>query len=140
MKDPDLTPQQEAALRAVMNRIVPGDDFPNAWDAGVGAYVTRQLAGDLAGQVADMAAGLDSLDAEAQAGGAAGFAALDPDQQDALLTRLERAQASTVWPVDPSAFFDQLILLTIEGFYADPGNGGNRDAVSWRMIGFTGQP
>jgi gluconate 2-dehydrogenase gamma chain len=32
------------------------------------------------------------------------------------------------------------VTLTIEGFYSDPGNGGNRDAVAWRMIGFTGQP
>ncbi len=140
MTPPDLTPQQEAALRAVLNRIVPADDFPNAWDAGVGTYVARQLAGDLASQTADIAAGLDALDAEAQAGSGAVFAALDPEQQDALLTRLERAQVSTVWPVDPSAFFDQLITLTVEGFYADPGNGGNRDAVSWRMIGFTGLP
>ncbi len=123
-----------------MNRIVPGDDFPNAWDAGAGAYVTRQLAGDLVAQAADIAAGLDALDAEAQAGSGAGFAALEPDQQDALLARLERAQVNTVWPVDPSAFFDQLITLTVEGYYADPGNGGNRDAVSWRMIGFTGLP
>jgi hypothetical protein len=24
----------------------------------------------------------------------------------------------------------------MEGFYGDPGNGGNRNAVSWHMIGF----
>jgi gluconate 2-dehydrogenase gamma chain len=29
-----------------------------------------------------------------------------------------------------------LVNHTMEGFYSDPGNGGNRDAVSWKMIGF----
>jgi hypothetical protein len=28
------------------------------------------------------------------------------------------------------------VELAHEGYYADPGNGGNRDAVSWRMIGY----
>jgi hypothetical protein len=23
-----------------------------------------------------------------------------------------------------------------EGFYSDPGNGGNRDNIAWKMIGF----
>ena len=32
--------------------------------------------------------------------------------------------------------FARLVELAHEGFYADPGNGGNRDAVSWRMIGY----
>ena len=26
----------------------------------------------------------------------------------------------------------------MEGYYADPGNGGNRDGIAWQMIGFTG--
>jgi gluconate 2-dehydrogenase gamma chain len=39
----------------------------------------------------------------------------------------------------PSAqFFDTLLANTIEGFFADPMYGGNRDMVGWRMIGFPG--
>ena len=29
-----------------------------------------------------------------------------------------------------------MVEHVLEGFYADPGNGGNRDAVSWKMIGY----
>jgi hypothetical protein len=29
-----------------------------------------------------------------------------------------------------------MVDLAAEGFYADPANGGNRDAASWRMIGY----
>jgi len=123
-----------------MNRIVPADDFPSAWEAGAGTYVLRQLAGDLASQVEILAAGLDALEAEALHSNDAGFTALEAAQQDTLLSRLERRQLDTIWAVDPAQFFGLLVTLTIEGFYADPGNGGNREAVSWRMIGFTGQP
>ena len=39
-----------------------------------------------------------------------------------------------------SMFFDQLLQLTMEGFFADPMYGGNRDKVAWKMIGFPGLP
>jgi gluconate 2-dehydrogenase gamma chain len=39
----------------------------------------------------------------------------------------------------PSAiFFETLLANTIEGYFADPSYGGNRDMVGWRMIGFPG--
>jgi gluconate 2-dehydrogenase gamma chain len=38
------------------------------------------------------------------------------------------------------AFFEALLLITMEGFFADPMYGGNRDMVAWKMIGFPGLP
>jgi len=35
-------------------------------------------------------------------------------------------------------FFAHLWGSTLEGFFADPVYGGNRDMLSWRMIGFPG--
>jgi hypothetical protein len=29
-----------------------------------------------------------------------------------------------------------VIRLRVQGHYGDPGNGGNRDAVTWRAIGY----
>ena len=37
-------------------------------------------------------------------------------------------------------FFDQLYQITMEGFFADPIYGGNKDKVAWKMIGFPGLP
>ena len=37
-----------------------------------------------------------------------------------------------------AVFFETLLANTIEGFFADPIYGGNRDMVAWRMIGFPG--
>ena len=33
----------------------------------------------------------------------------------------------------------RLVNHAAEGYYADPGQGGNRNRVSWRMIGFQWQ-
>lgn len=120
-----MTEQQWETLEAVVNRIIPADDWPGGWDAGVGDYLTRQFAGDLQGCVATYRAGLEALERDAEAMGQTRFAMLPPDTQDALLARIETG-----------AFFRMAVEHAMEGFYADPGNGGNRDGVAWRMIGF----
>jgi len=35
-------------------------------------------------------------------------------------------------------FFEQVLGNTMEGFFGDPIYGGNRDMVSWKMVGFPG--
>jgi hypothetical protein len=135
-----LSPNQWTTLRALMDRIIPPDDFPGAWQAGVGDYLLRQFAGDLRDQEFLYQVGLDALEAEAGVGsanaGASGFAALPPAEQDALLRRLETRAVRHAWPIDPARFFQMVIAHVIEGYYSDPANGGNRDAVAWRMIGY----
>jgi gluconate 2-dehydrogenase gamma chain len=79
---------------------------------------------------------LDALDEEAQSFVGRSFVRLDADAQDALLRQIERGEVQNRWPVDPAAFFKLLVEHCAEGFYSDPGNGGNRDQVAWRMIGF----
>ena len=39
---------------------------------------------------------------------------------------------------DARAFFNQLLSLTMAGFFSDPIYGGNRDKIAWKMIGFPG--
>ena len=131
-----LTEPQRATLRALIDRLIPSDDFPGGWDAGVGDYLDRQFAGDLS-DVADLyRSGLDALDVEARTAAGVSFAALAPDAQDELLRRVEAGEVAADWSVDPAEFFRAATEHAAEGFYGDPGNGGNRDGVSWRMIGF----
>jgi gluconate 2-dehydrogenase gamma chain len=40
--------------------------------------------------------------------------------------------------VNGKRFFDLLLQNTMEGFFADPLYGGNRNMVGWKMIGFPG--
>jgi len=131
-----LTEQQLATLRALVDRIIPADDFPSGWQAGVGDYLIGQFKRDLRPQLDRYRAGLDALDAEALAGSGARFDQLDAEYQDALLLRIEAGAVTTPWPINPATFFQAAVEHSMEGFYSDPGNGGNYDSISWRMIGF----
>jgi hypothetical protein len=131
-----LSPAHTLTLRALLNRIIPPDEDPGAWEAGVGDYLLRQLDGDLRAEVDHYRAGLEALEAEALAMAGSAFSALSPAMQDALLRRVEAGEVAHAWPVDPAQFFALAVQHAIEGYYADPANGGNRDAASWRMIGF----
>ena len=136
MTETDLfTEAQERTLRAAVDRIIPADDFPGGWEAGVGHYLSRLLATE-PGMTADYRAGLDALAAEAEAQHHQPFEALPPEAQDRLLAQIEAGRVRTSWPLAPARFFRRLVDQAMEGFYADPGNGGNRDGVAWRMIGF----
>ena len=65
------------------------------------------------------------------------FHEMSPDQQDAYLKSLE-SDGHDLDGVPSVIFFDMLLAMSIEGFFADPVYGGNKDMVAWRMIGFPG--
>jgi gluconate 2-dehydrogenase gamma chain len=65
------------------------------------------------------------------------FGALSADDQDAYLKSLEAGQKE-LDGVPSAVFFGLLLQMTVEGFFADPVYGGNRDMAAWRMIGFPG--
>jgi hypothetical protein len=128
---PPLNELQTATLLAAMDRIVPADDYPAASEAGVGTFIAKLLMTDLSDRAAAFAAGLDALNAEAIAAGGSAFAKLSGDRQDAVLRAVETSDSPAA-----RAFFASLVQLVTEGYYTDPSTGGNRDAVSWRMIGY----
>jgi choline dehydrogenase-like flavoprotein len=118
-------PIDMAVLRAVLDRIVPRDRDPSASELGVDAYVRERL---LSGQVqgAPMSiVGLATLDEDAKQRFGRSFTALTTGEQDGMLE--ENIE---------EGWFTRIANLTTEGFYADAGNGGNRDFGSWHMIGY----
>lgn len=103
-------------LTAVVDRIMPADRDGSAIAFGALDY----LDGILPTQPklgAAIAAGLARLPAD--------FAALPEVDRDAALAGL-----------DDAGWFRELCELVAEGVYADPENGGNTDAASWRMVGY----
>jgi hypothetical protein len=127
---------QETTLKAVTDRLIPKDDYPSGWEAGVGDYIYGLLAGDCASLVPLYRDGLAALNAEAQAVYGQQFDKLAESEQDALLRNVEAGRIETNWPVSPRQFFDRAMNQAMEGFYGDPGNGGNKGEVSWKMVGF----
>lgn len=116
-----LTKEALATLTAAVDRIVPADEWPSASEAGVVDFVLRLMTGK--GAEAEYKHHLESLEATSQAEHGKAFSALDPHEQDAVLEQ-------------HFAFLEILAPQVIEGYYSDPGNGGNRDQIAWQMIGF----
>lgn len=65
------------------------------------------------------------------------FAQLDVDEQEKLLQGMEKDKLALT-EIPAQAFFDLLLQNTIEGFFADPMYGGNRNFTGWKLIGFPG--
>jgi len=131
-----LNNAQLRCLEALLDTILPPDDYPGAVDAGVGDYLLRQLAGDLAELLPSYQRWLNDLDAESRASRGKPFADLDAQDRTSLLSSIEQSQVTTEWSVEPAPFFRQVVEHCAEGYFSDPTNGGNRDGVGWRMIGY----
>src|SRR5438094_666738 len=65
------------------------------------------------------------------------FDALSSSQQDEVLKGLDEGRID-LESVRAQFFFNLLLANTIEGFFADPIYGGNRDKAGWKLVGFPG--
>jgi len=115
-------------LPAVVDCLIPPDDFPGAYDAGVCHYIEQLLHTDLAEHAEFFRAGIDAIDSEALETYNAPFAALTHDQQISMLKDIESGAVKTSWSISPARFFEMLVNTTAEGYYIGP--------ASWVMTGF----
>jgi len=157
-----LTPPEQALVSAACDRLIPADDAgPSASAAGVPFYIDQQLVGawgngarfyrqgpwqagtpeqgyQLALLPKDLyRTAIRSLDAYCAKTYGSSFADLTPAQQDKVLHALERG-AVDLGAIPSDTFFSMLLANTIEGYFADPLYGGNRNKAGWKMIGFPG--
>ena len=123
-------------LRAVVDCLIPPDDFPGAYDAGVCDYLEHLWQTDLAEQAEFFRAGIEAIEAEALVRFARPFANLSAAEQSSLLAAIQVGESETSWPIPPARFFEMLVNTTAEGYYSEPQQGGNRGAISWLMTGF----
>jgi gluconate 2-dehydrogenase gamma chain len=126
-----LSDAHAATLAALCDQIIPADDFPSASQAGVVIYIDRQLARHYRRHRAIYSDGLESVDSLSRQHFGSQFAAATPAQQLQIVIALEK---------DHREFFSLVREHTMEGYYGSPRHGGNRDAVSWRMLGLDEPP
>ena len=134
----NLTTGQSQILEAIVARLIPSDESgPGALEASAARYIDRALGGAFAELQSLYAAGLEAVDAHARDTAGRPFAELDGDAQDAVLGDLEQNVGEGFEP-DSASFFDMVLQHTIEGTFADPNDGGNRDFIGWEMLGYPG--
>jgi gluconate 2-dehydrogenase gamma chain len=126
-------------ITALTERLMPGTPgVPGATDAAVTNYIDLALAGFYEDQQYFYRAGLTQLDAHCKQAYGKEFRRLTAEQQDETITALQQGKAPAfAWPT-AQAFFTRVRTHTMEGMFADPVYGGNKDFAGWRLVGFPG--
>ena len=157
-----FTAPEAAFIEAAVDRCIPADELtPGGTDCGVAIFMDRQLAGAWGSgdrmymqgpwQKGVPTQGYQSplTPAEFFRAGIAGanaycrktlqkeFDRLTVDQQIKVLQDMEQGRI-TFDGVSAQEFFNLLLATAMQGFFADPIYGGNRDKAAWKMIGFPG--
>jgi len=131
--------QDAATVAAFAERLMPtAPGKPGAHDANVLNYIDLALSGAYAELQEFYRRGVAQLDAYCRKTYNEPFARLDSGRQDQVITALEQGKgAGFTWPT-AQAFFETVRTHTIEGLFADPAYGGNKDFAGWRLVGFPG--
>lgn len=160
-QDRFFSESEKQFLEAAVDRLIPSDEhWAGAVQAGVVNYIDLQMGGDWGkGKLICMQGpfrkgawtqgyqleytpselfrrSIEAIDKTLEAQGTS-FGALSPTDKDAFLERLEKGDLD-LDGVPSNVFFDFLWKHTQEGFFGDPIYGGNKNKVSWRMLGFPG--
>ena len=130
--------EAEAALVIELcEQVIPRDDAIGATDAGVIHFMDRQLLGAYARHQKTYRQGLAAFAKTCQQLHGQPFTQLEGAQKIALMKSVEAGKVPAgLWQeVAPVAFFRLLVEHTMQGFYGSPRHGGNRDYLSYKMLG-----
>jgi gluconate 2-dehydrogenase gamma chain len=159
-----LTATEHAFFVAAADTLIPADNLsPSGSDCGVANFIDRQLAGAY-GTGARMyrqgpfpkgkpeqgyqlslnpreffRAGVTSANEYTRKTYGKDFDRLNEEQRIAALKAMEAGKAEFTG-FGSAMFFNALLMITMEGFFADPMYGGNRDMAAWKMVGYPGLP
>ncbi len=114
-----LTTDQADLLGILVDRIIPTTDTPGAKDAGVPVFIDRLLHDWVEPDDRErFLTGLAAVDEEMQETHGVAFREATPEQQNALLTRLDQeAVQAREENADPLPFFATLKEWTLVGYY-----------------------
>jgi gluconate 2-dehydrogenase gamma chain len=159
-----LSATEHAFIVAAVDALIPADELsPSGSECGVAVFIDRQLAGaygmgarlyrqgpfpkakpELGYQLSlnpreFFRAGIESANAWTRKTYGKDFDRLSEKDREAALKAMEENKAPFEG-FSSQTFFNALLQMTMEGFFADPIYGGNRDMAAWKMIGYPGLP
>ncbi|MGY4412206.1 gluconate 2-dehydrogenase gamma chain [Bradyrhizobium sp. LB7.1] len=159
-----FTAKEAAIVDAFVDRLIPADELgAGARDAGVTTFIDRQLTGPYGGHDSlymqgpfsetplpsqglqspmtprqQYRLGLAALDRYCtETYGGRGFAELNCEKQDNLIHAMEKGEVQ-FQNFDSQMLFSAIHSNAIEGYFADPIYGGNREMIGWNLVGFPG--
>ena len=126
-----FTVEEALTVDAICEQLIPADRDPGARQARAVHFIDIQLTKHFKRYQRIYRQGIASVDASSRAKFSKRLVELTPEQQTEVLADIEEKS---------EAFFELILTHTRQGFYGDPRHGGNRDRVSWRMLGVPDPP
>lgn len=158
-----FTQEQYQLAQAASERIFPEDENgPGAKELNAAIYIDHQLASPWGLNVKDyrlgafhtpeptqggqtkmlrkdlFPAGLQALNTYSVKQYEKKFTELEIAEQDAVLADFSEGKTTVYKGVSSTEFFNLLRSLTMEGVYADPLYGGNKEMLGWKMRKYPG--
>jgi gluconate 2-dehydrogenase gamma chain len=121
-----FTAEEGQTLEAASAQLIPADRDPGAKEAGAINYIDLQLSVRWKRYRETYRRGIAAIDGASRTQFGKRFVELASGQQVQVLQAIER---------DAAPFFNLFLDHTRQGFYCDPRHGGNRNRVSWKMLG-----
>ena len=159
-----LTATEHAFFVAAADTLIPADDLsPSGSQCGVATFIDRQLAGAYGGGARlyrdgpftkakpelgyqlplnpreFFRAGIAAANDWSRKTYGKDFDRLADADRETALKAMEGGKAEFSG-FSSRMFFNALLDLSMEGFFADPIYGGNRDMAAWKMVGYPGLP
>jgi gluconate 2-dehydrogenase gamma chain len=159
-----LTATEVAFLSAAYDVFIPADKLsPSGTDCGLVVFIDRQLAGAWGGGARlyrsgpfvqgkreqgyqlsltpreFFAAGIKAANEWSRKTYGKDLDRLSATDRDAALKAMDEGKVQFN-EINAKQFFEMLLASAMEGFFADPIYGGNREKVSWRMVAYPGLP
>src|SRR5579871_4176699 len=158
-----LHPEEQAFVEALVDHMIPADELtPKGTDIGLNIYIDRALAGSWGkgdrlymqgpwktgvpsqGYQLPLTpaqlypAGIAATNAHCRKTHGKPFDQLDEKQREEVLLGLSSAKITFDSGPPVREFWTTVYQTVMEGMFADPIYGGNRNKAGWRMIGFPG--
>ena len=132
---------QEEVLVAWLECLWPGTEtMPNVEQLGIWSYIQHQLLRpDMAHLLLFFRKGAEQVERMSKSLFHKRFVTLAPKQRDEVVLALAKGDGATRG-FNPNQFVTTSIGLIMEGAFADPVHGGNRNGLGWRAIAYTMHP
>jgi gluconate 2-dehydrogenase gamma chain len=132
-----LNEEEITVLDALVEQIIPADDFPGGKWANVSNFIDKQLDSYYRHHQTAYRKGLSAFNKTVIQLKGKKFEELPFADQTPILDKMEAG----VFPGDywkdhpPAEFFDLVRQHSLQGFYGSPVHGGNREYISYHMLG-----
>lgn len=133
-----FTEEEAACIIALAEQIIPEDEHgAGATEAGVIYYIDRQLVAVFTYDQVIYQQGISALQHSCLEQQGKRFENLDSATQYSICSAMEEGKLTgEPWEdMDQVRFFNLVIRHTMQGFYGPPRHGGNKNYMSYRMMG-----